>query len=263
MNKILVLQIEDRSDALLQKFMDQNKKICLENNITYINLKKSSFNVPPYWGKVFEIQKLMREYKDVNYIFWLDSDAFFYNFNINKLNNLLNKYAEYSFIISRDMPPWDVNDFNAGSFIVKNSNISYEIINTWKTYYNQDKWKKEADKWITNERWAGPEYEQGSFIKYIYNSNYRKYIKQLPFYILNNNNCSDNNSDIIVTHLAGYHKKNKINIDNCIDSFNYTREQYIESFNNSDNTSCYLLYLFIFLLLLYIYKKINSKSKTF
>jgi hypothetical protein len=56
--------------------MDQNKKICLENDIKYINLKTASSNVPPYWGKVFEIQKLMSN-NEYDYIFWLDTDVVF------------------------------------------------------------------------------------------------------------------------------------------------------------------------------------------
>jgi len=265
MDKILVLQIEDRTDNFLQQLMDQNKKICLENDIKYINLKTASSNVPPYWGKVFEIQKLMSN-NEYDYIFWLDSDAFFYNFNKKKIDKLLDKYSNYSFIITADMPPWDVNDFNAGAFIVKNNNTSRDIINKWLTYYHPEKWRVENNKWVTDEQWAGPEYEQGSFIKYIYNSHYRKYIKQLPFYILNNNNCTDNNSDIIITHLAGYHKKNKINITTCIDSFNQTREQHIEPFDSLDNNKMFLFYLFIIILLFFCCKrffKINNNSKTF
>ena len=243
MNNILVVQIEDREDKFLKKLMNQNKKICLENNINYVYLKKSSYNVPPYWGKVFEIYKNMVSRPELSYIIWLDSDAAFYNFDKNKLIDLLNDNIDYSFIMSKDMPPWENNDFNAGSFIIKNDKIGLEIIKKWTKLYNPNKWVYFNNKWLSESDWANEDYEQGSFIKYIYkNKKYSKYIKQLPFYILNNNNCSDNNSNIIIIHLAGYHKQNKVNIQNCIDSF---------ANNNSDHNTISLLIILIILLTIF------------
>jgi hypothetical protein len=244
MNNILLLQIEDRENDFLQKLMMQNKQICSKNNINYVNLKKSSYNVPPYWGKVFEIYKIMIERPELSYIIWLDSDAVFYNFNQNKLINLLNDNIDYSFIMSKDMPPWENGDFNAGSFIVKNDKIGLEIINKWMKMYNPDKWIYFNKKWLAESDWAGEYYEQGAFIKHIYkNKKYFQYIKQLPFYILNNNNCSDNNPNIIVSHLAGHHKKNQVNIYNCLQSFKY----------NDDNIISFLIVLIILLLLIRFY----------
>jgi hypothetical protein len=242
MNNILVLQIEDRDYEFLNILMNQNKQICSENNINYINLKKSSYNVPPYWGKVFEIYKIMIKRPELAYIIWLDSDAVFYNFNQNKLINLLNDNIDYSFIMSKDMPPWEYGEFNAGSFIVKNDNFGLDIIKYWMKLYNPDKWIYFNNEWLTESNWANEDYEQGSFIKYIYkNKNYAQHIKQLPFYILNNNNCSDNNPNIVVSHLAGYHKENEVTKNNCIQSF------------NNDNTIPFLIVLIILLLLIRFY----------
>ena len=221
MNNILVLQIEDRDDSLLNKLMNQNKKVCLENDIKYNYLKKSSHNIPPYWAKVFEIYKIMKKNLDITHIIWLDSDAFFYNFDKQKLNNLINEHSEYSMIISKDMPPWENKEFNAGSFIIKNDTIGQNIISKWMKLYNPDKWIFFANKWLADSDWAAEDYEQGAFIKYILtDENYIPHIKQLPFYILNNNNCCDSNPSILIVHLAGYHKHSKINVNNCLESFN-------------------------------------------
>ena len=82
MLNILVLQIEDRSDDnFLNENMQLNKKICSENNMQYKFLYKSQDNVPPYWGKVFEIDRILNDNSNVDYIFWIDSDAFFINFH--------------------------------------------------------------------------------------------------------------------------------------------------------------------------------------
>ena len=75
--KLLILQIEDRNNPLLDKLMNKNKIFCKKHNIEYIYLKKSSFAVPPYWAKIFEINKLLSEKPYIDYIIWLDSDAFF------------------------------------------------------------------------------------------------------------------------------------------------------------------------------------------
>ena len=100
MVNVLVLQIEDRSDdQFLQDSMQINKYICEQNNMQYEFLYKSKDNVPPYWGKVFEIDRILtsNEYSNIDYIFWIDSDAFFLNFDKSKLYNFLNctNYDEY------------------------------------------------------------------------------------------------------------------------------------------------------------------------
>ena len=44
----------------------------------------STFYIPPYWGKIFELNKLLYENPDVKYFIWIDSDATI--INVNKLN---------------------------------------------------------------------------------------------------------------------------------------------------------------------------------
>jgi len=244
MNNILVLQVEDRDDQLLNKLMEQNKKICLENNITYVNLKKSSYDVPPYWAKVFEIYRIMMTRPEIQCIMWLDSDAVFYNFSKIKLLTLLNKNTEYSMIISKDMPPWEEKEFNAGVFIIANDKNGHDIIKKWMKLYDPEKWVYFANEWLAESDYGDDDYEQGAFIKYIYhNKEYSKYIKQVPFYVLNNNNCCDNNHNIIVTHLAGYHKHNQVNIDNCL-----------ASFDNNDNNDNKILFLIIIIIIIIIFR---------
>ena len=50
------------------------------------------------------------------------------------------------------------------------------------------------------------------------------------------------NTNIIIIHLAGYHKQNKVNIQNCIDSF---------ANNNSDHNTISLLIILIILLTIF------------
>jgi len=231
--------------------INKNNIFCNKNNIIYKFIEQSTENVPPYWAKVFETNKILNENNDIDYVIWVDSDAFFIDSNSNKLNNLLNKYSNYSMIISSDMPPWEYNDFNAGVYIIKNDENGKNILNKWLSYYNKDKWNFNNlnNKWICNGPWAGIDYEQGSFVEYILKDNeYNKYIIKLPYYILNNNNCTDYNDISLTTHLAGDYK-NDLSIYNDCNKF---LENIIENFNNknNNNNNNKLLYLFIIILLL-------------
>uniref|UniRef100_A0A6C0EEF1 Nucleotide-diphospho-sugar transferase domain-containing protein n=1 Tax=viral metagenome TaxID=1070528 RepID=A0A6C0EEF1_9ZZZZ len=217
MFNILVLQIEDRSDNnFLNENMQLNNEICNENNIQYKFLYKSQDNVPPYWGKVFEIDRIIsdKSNSNIDYVFWIDSDAFFLHFHKNRLIDFLNKYSNYSMIITKDPPPWNMN-FNAGVFIVKNDSYSREIFSYWKSLYNPNNWRMEGNKWKTDKPYAGDDYEQGAFVTNILSNNqYSAYIKTVPYYILNNNSCTENTNETIVTHLAG-RIKDPIKIATC------------------------------------------------
>ena len=241
MFNILVLQIEDRSDDnFLNENMQLNKKICSENNMQYKFLYKSQDNVPPYWGKVFEIDRILNDNSNVDYIFWIDSDAFFINFHKNKILNLLTKNSDYSMIITKDPPPWKMK-FNAGSFIIKNDSYSREIFSYWKTLYNPNNWWIEDDKWKTDKPYAGNDYEQGTFTTHILTNNqYSSHIKTVPYYILNNTSCTENTNETIVTHLAGNYKNDLVIEANC---------KYVK-YNNNNKIFYIGCFLFIILLCL-------------
>jgi hypothetical protein len=167
--KILVLQIEDRDNIFLNQLMKSNQTICKNNDIEYVFLKKSNELVPPYWAKIYEVKRLLYERQDIDYIIWMDSDAFFINFTKDRLINFLNEYNNYSFIGTTNMPPWESAKFNAGVFIFKNTDNGKNIINKWVSYYHKDKWSYnvETEKWSTDAGYAGDEYEEGAFVKYI------------------------------------------------------------------------------------------------
>lgn len=275
--KILVLQIEDRNDPLLNKFMKSNEIICKNNDMEYIFLKKSAELVPPYWAKVFEIKKIMEEKKDFDYILWVDSDAFFINFTKQRFSEFLEKYKEYSFIGTPDMPPW-TGQFNAGVFIIKNTEIGKEMVNKWITYYHTNVWNynKKTDKWKTDAVWAGDEYEQGSFSTYMLkDSKFSKHIKIIPYYYLNNHTCGDHQEDTLLVHLAGNYKKDQKNVDTCIPKLTTsktsttTQDNIIEKFENFQesksvkilSTILYILIIiFIILLIIIIYTKCSSSK---
>jgi len=249
MFSIILLQIEDRKDDKLTRFMKENKKICQKNGIQYIFIEKSRDHVPPYWGKIFELRRIMEENTDVDYFIWLDSDAFFIHFNNNKLYELLKTHEKYSMIITKDMPPWGNAEFNAGSFIIKNDEYGNKIINKWCSLYNSNDWTYKDDKWVTESTWAGNSYEQGSFVTYILNeSEYKSHIVQLPYDVLNNNNC-ESVENTISTHLAGNFKNDESIVDKCLSIF----QSAMENFDVS-NESLLINYIVVGVLLFFLFK---------
>lgn len=260
MKSLLILQIEDRKTELLTTLLQHNKKACEKNNVEYIFLEKSSFHIPPYWQKVYEIDKYMSEYPDIDYFMWLDSDAFLANFSREKMQNFFDKHSDYSAIISKDMPPWD-GEFNAGSFIIKNDESGRKIIKDWIGKYKSENWTFENPKWTTQSTWAGEDYEQGAFSNHILKDpSHRQNIIQLPFWWLNNNSCDENKESISV-HLAGHYKDDKDLVENCMKNFISLKE----GFSSNDSTLYqFVLALFAVLLivaLILIFVRYKSTKK--
>lgn len=65
-----------------------------------------------------------------DYVVWIDADAFFRleNENANLLDEIINKNKDKDFILSNDVPGYDV--INLGAFIVKNNNYTKDILQT-------------------------------------------------------------------------------------------------------------------------------------
>jgi hypothetical protein len=262
MKSILVLQIEDRKNDLLNTFMNENREICKKNNIEYYFLGNSSYHVPPYWAKIFEMKKIMINNLQTDYFVWLDSDAFFINFENHRFQEFLEKYENYSVITSKNMPPWNISwkkkFFNAGSFIIKNDNHAHRIMTEWISKYNSEKWQYINSKWQTDSEWSGIDYEQGSFVKYILNnSRYNKRIANIDYYYLNNNNCENNMNDTIIVHLAGYHKTIDNTLQPCLKFLEYNKNNKISMFDifneQNDQTVLFSFLGFLYFFILYIF----------
>jgi len=241
MLSLLILQLENRQIDPLQTFLQYNKKTTERSNVKYVFIQDSKFHVPPYWQKVFELDNCMTDNPNIQYFMWLDSDAFLVNFTETKMLQFLEKYQYYSVIITRDMPPWDYNEFNAGVFIVKNDDMGRRIMKDWKSKYNPKNWTYTNSKWTTSSQWAGVDYEQGSFVEYILtNPKYANHIIQLPYYVLNNNDCdSDNIDETIAVHLAGKFKSDAKVLNSCMSKFISEKEGF-ESRCNTNNKNDYI-----------------------
>jgi hypothetical protein len=115
-------------------------------------------------------------------VLWLDTDAVI----INQEKRLEDFFKEdKSFVACSDRPSFlqiISGPFNAGVWLVKNDRAGREIMDEWMDKYDSKKWFLENGKWKTHGPWAGVDYEQGAFSKYIL-PKYKRQIDILPWYV--------------------------------------------------------------------------------
>jgi hypothetical protein len=91
---------------------------------------------------------------------------------------------------------------------MKNDEKGREIIAKWTQSYDETKWNYNlfTGKWSTNSMWAGEDYEQGAFIKYVFDE-YKEHIYVTEYYVLNNVS-PQYKEESVVAHLAAIYKTN-------------------------------------------------------
>ena len=200
----------------------------------------------------------MHEHPKTTYFMCIDSDAFLLDFSLEKMQHFLKRVENYSVIISKDMPPWGNGEFNAGCFIVKNDAIGKHIMNYWMSLYNASKWSCIDSKWKTDSPWAGEDYEQGSFTKFIWNNpHYKQHIAQLPYYTLNNN-CDGDPKKTITVHLADDFKSDTELVNRCINNFIVKKEKF--PLIGVGFTALLLLFFTVVLVFLFLLLRRKRKS---
>jgi hypothetical protein len=156
----LLLQYDNRKlNKVAAQFVNTNKKYCAQHNYDYLLITKE-YELPPYWIKVYLIQKLLPKYKG---ILWLDTDACIHNSDIRIEDMLIQNKHFYN---SPDNKKWKA-PFCAGVFFVLNSEIGLRIMKEWMESYHKKDWQKVEGQWVAKCKWASSCYEQGSFIENI------------------------------------------------------------------------------------------------
>jgi hypothetical protein len=164
----IAFQIENRQNTNVDALMDHIKEYCEERgDIEYKRFNGYRDDMVHYWWKVFKLKELMNENPDAEYIMWFDSDIFIYDFKKDLRDYMT---PDLDFVAAHDPDdPKDTEDwFNAGVFCVRNSESGRALIDKWMSLYDASKWSIGYDgKWTTDDRWAGPNYEQGAFCEQI------------------------------------------------------------------------------------------------
>jgi hypothetical protein len=163
----IAFQIEDRENAHIEALMDNIQEWSEGKGIEYYRYDGYRDDMVHYWWKVFKLNEIMNENPECEYIIWFDSDIYIYDFDKDPRDFM---EPHLDFIAAHDPDdPKDTEDwFNAGVFCVRNNPGGKALIQKWMTLYDPSKWSKGPDgKWTTDDRWAGPNYEQGSFCEQI------------------------------------------------------------------------------------------------
>ena len=161
-----IIQYETRDDPNLNALMARNRDYCVKNRIEYLRFGPIQ-DIPTYWMKVNLVLMVLRGANDGDVVGWLDSDAVI----VDHQTPLVDLFKEAGpgkfFLGSRDPKPWPA-PFNAGVFFVKVNGVSRQLMEDWMDMYRPDRWTHLADgSWKCSGEWAGDDYEQGAFCKYI------------------------------------------------------------------------------------------------
>lgn len=244
--RVAILQIEDRVDPYFEWCFNLNKAYCLKHNIDHIIIRKGPDDLPPYFWKVSVFLDLMNQGKH-DIICWMDSDAFVKDIK-RDIRVFFNDTSE-SMVIAPDPPGWG-SPFMAAVYMAKNNSIGRQIFTEWIGYYDSTKWTKLEDgKWkhTGNGRWAGTEYEQGSYSINIL-PKYRNHIKVLPWYVLHETNCSKPHDDNWSIHLPGVIKRLR---PQCV-VLEQSRRSFIGKINMSVLFIIFTIILLVTIIVLYI-----------
>jgi hypothetical protein len=168
-----ILQYDNRElPESLKQALEINRRYAKKHNYAHFFFTDNYF-LPPYWIKVHLLQRLL-DAKDPQTdqplfkgVAFLDTDAVFVDHDQN-----LDAFAgaRRPFIAGPDITysknPADA-PFNAGVIIVKNTEEVKGLLRDWMAEYKPRDWFLRDSKWSTPTRWAGPSYEQGSFVEKI------------------------------------------------------------------------------------------------
>lgn len=156
---VVVIQYEDRRYDYMETLMDRTRMYCERHGYRYVR-PTTKFHVSPWWIKVMLVKQWMPE---AEYIVWIDSDAVVDKQNI-RIEDMIP--ANKDFVISydfHDLTKLGMYVANTGVFILRVNETTKRLMEDWWKCYNPERWYIQNGRWKTSGKWAGPDYEQGSF----------------------------------------------------------------------------------------------------
>ncbi|MDM9626476.1 hypothetical protein QTL95_11250 [Rhizobium sp. S152] len=180
--KIAVIQFDDRPIEVLAHvatLIGRNAQYAKQHGYEYAFVNRLGMDIPPFWAK----PHIAKHYLNAGYdaVLWLDTDAVVHDIDMPVDRFFSNDEV---FVYSSDNPVWR-SPFNAGVFMCRGQR-GLELMTEWAALYPPDLWEKTGQQWICRDpRWAGPAYEQGSFVTHML----PKYalsglLKRLPWEVL-------------------------------------------------------------------------------
>jgi hypothetical protein len=198
--KICIVMLYTPNISSYSKITEQiNRKYC---NKWQYDFKLYDTLIPnkwATWSKLDAIKKTLFN-NDYDYIFWIDSDAFFNNHDI-QLENFITTYDMY---ICDDLPnnlPGQHCIVNTGTMLIKNTKYMQDFINIWLNYdgpYNYQ-----------------PYHEQ-TILDYMIKNNIFNCENKIKIYKANtfNSIIYEFHNDDFIIHMMDMDEQNRINIAN-------------------------------------------------
>ncbi|KAH6809883.1 Galactosyl transferase GMA12/MNN10 family protein [Perilla frutescens var. frutescens] len=148
-------------DHYLLKSVKNKIDYCRIHSIEIVyNMAHLDEEMSGYWAKLPLIRKLMVTHLDVEWIWWIDSDAFFTDiaFEIP-----LSKYEGYNMVVHGypnllfDEKSWIA--LNTGSFLLRNCQWSLDLLDAWAPMGPKGRVRDEAGKILTENLKDRPSFE--------------------------------------------------------------------------------------------------------
>ncbi|KAI3467300.1 hypothetical protein Pfo_023963 [Paulownia fortunei] len=148
-------------DHYLLKSIKNKIDYCRMHNIEIVyNMAHLDKELSGYWAKLPLIRKLMLSHPEVEWIWWMDSDAFFTDmiFEIP-----VSKYDGYNMVVHGypsllfDEKSWIA--LNTGSFLLRNCQWSLELLDAWAPMGPKGHVRDEAGKILTANLKGRPSFE--------------------------------------------------------------------------------------------------------
>ncbi|KAL7163826.1 hypothetical protein ACSBR2_039862 [Camellia fascicularis] len=148
-------------DHYLLKSIKNKIDYCRIHSIEIVyNLAHLDTELSGYWSKLPLIRRLMLSHLEVEWIWWMDSDALFTDmfFEIP-----IPKYADYNLVI-HGYPDLLFNHkswiaLNTGSFLLRNCQWSLDLLDAWAPMGPKGPVRDEAGKILTHNLKGRPEFE--------------------------------------------------------------------------------------------------------
>lgn len=169
----VILQYDNRNLPFeFKKLIEMNKTYAEKHGYTY-KFESKQYPLPPYWIKVKLCKELLEEIDPATGqpkfggVLFLDTDAVIVKPDLS-LDTLLENRKP--FLAGPDV---DIHTspnqsiFNAGVIVAKNTPEVRVLFQDWMNAYTPTEWSFNGINWFTTGKWAGPTYEQGSFVEKI------------------------------------------------------------------------------------------------
>lgn len=207
-----VLQIENRRERVLDAFIAHNAQQAFEQGFEHVVSREGMEGLPPYWWKIAGLKRLMAERPHLDLVMWLDSDAYVTRSALRGIRRLAAEDPEQVMWVSPDAPRWPA-PFCAGAFVIRNTPRGRWIVDTWLSFYDPARWRRDAaeagGRWRARGSWGGADYEQGAFAVNLLPHKRRLGIAVCPWRVFGAVDCQPSSEDSIVVHLAGRYKEER------------------------------------------------------